>query len=60
MGAIAEWERDVISERTKAALAVKKAQGMRLGGPIRIPQKVRERIARERVFGATYLSLIHI
>jgi DNA invertase Pin-like site-specific DNA recombinase len=32
--ALAEKERALISERTKAALAAKKAQGIRLGGPI--------------------------
>lgn len=32
-GAFAQLERDLISERTRAALAVKKAQGVRLGRP---------------------------
>lgn len=57
MGAIAEWERDVISERTKDALAVRRAQGVRLGGPIRVPEEIRQRIARERIFGSTYRSI---
>ena len=57
MGAIAEWERDVISERTKAALGVKRSPRVRLGGPIRVPEEIRQRIARERIFGSTYRSI---
>lgn len=33
MGAVAEWERDIISDRTKAALEAKRAQGVKLGRP---------------------------
>ena len=57
MGAVAQWEREIIGERTKAALAAKKAQGHRLGGPISLPEDVRQRIARERVFGSTYREI---
>lgn len=34
MGAIAEFERDVISERTKEQLAAKKKNGIKLGRPV--------------------------
>jgi len=34
MAAVATWEREVISERTVTALAVKKANGERLGRPV--------------------------
>ena len=34
LGSVAEWERATISQRTKDALAAKKAAGARLGGPI--------------------------
>lgn len=37
---MAELERDLISERTKAALAVRKAQGVRLGQEPMIPDEV--------------------
>ena len=30
---LAQWEREIISERTKAALAERKAQGVQLGNP---------------------------
>lgn len=33
MASLAEWEREIISERTKAALDAKKKQGVRLGRP---------------------------
>ena len=45
VGAVAEWERRVIGERTKAALAVKKAKGARLGRPITTPQAIRHQVA---------------
>ena len=45
LGAVAELERGLVSQRTKAALAAKKAQGTRLGGPVRLPSAVRARIA---------------
>lgn len=42
LAAVAEWERDTISERTKLALAEKAAQGIRLGRPREIPDSVVE------------------
>ena len=44
--AVAEWEAEVIGERTKAALARKKANGDRLGRPVIVPQPLREEIHR--------------
>jgi DNA invertase Pin-like site-specific DNA recombinase len=57
MGAVSEWERGVIGERTKAALESKRAQGHRLGRPVTLPPAVRQRIERERAAG---LSLARI
>ena len=44
MASVAEWERKVIGERTKAALEVKRAQGVRLGRPREISEETIERI----------------
>ena len=47
----------VISQRTRDALAVKRAQGVRLGRPSRIPQDVVRRIVTARQDG---VSMAHI
>jgi DNA invertase Pin-like site-specific DNA recombinase len=47
----AQLERRLTSQRTKEALAVKKAQGVRLGRPPVVPQKVVRRIERQRARG---------
>lgn len=44
MSAIAEWERDTIAARTKAALAAKKREGVKLGRPPSVPDDVVGRI----------------
>ena len=49
----AQLERRLIGERTKAALAVAKAQGVRLGRPQVLPRKVVVRIVTERASGHT-------
>jgi DNA invertase Pin-like site-specific DNA recombinase len=50
----AQLERRLIGERTRAALAEKRAQGVRLGRPPVLPAAVRERIVAERDEGATF------
>ena len=57
MATIGQWEREIIGERTSAALAVKKSQGQRLGRPVSLPDAVRYRIARERVTGSTWQAI---
>lgn len=57
MGSVAELERGLISDRTKAALAIRKAQGVQLGRRPSVPQPVVERIARERAAGATWAAI---
>jgi DNA invertase Pin-like site-specific DNA recombinase len=58
MAAVAQWEREAIGERTRDALAVKRAQGVRLGRPPVIPQEVRDRVRAERAGGATLQQIV--
>jgi DNA invertase Pin-like site-specific DNA recombinase len=57
MGSVAQWERRAIGERTRDALAAKKAQGVKLGRPRTVPNEVRARIARDRDAGATWQAI---
>ena len=56
ISALAEWERDIISNRTIAALAEKKAQGVRLGKKMRddIPL---QQIAEDRIAGKSWNTI---
>jgi DNA invertase Pin-like site-specific DNA recombinase len=57
LAALAQWERRLIGERTRDALAVKRSQGVRLGRPpgmgAVVPSATRERIFRLRRKGRT-------
>src|SRR5262249_16583182 len=53
----AQLERRLISQRTKEALAVKKAQGVRLGRPPVVPQNLVRRIERQRARGETLRAI---
>ena len=50
----AQYERELISERTKAALAAKKRRGERIGRPRVVSASVVRRIVRDRETGLTY------
>jgi DNA invertase Pin-like site-specific DNA recombinase len=53
LASFAQFERRLISQRTKDALAIKKAQGVRLGRPRSLPDEVVQRISVERAEGRT-------
>lgn len=51
MASAAQWERRIIGQRTRESLAVKRAQGTKLGRPRALPQAVVERIVAARGAG---------
>lgn len=53
LASVAQWERRLIGLRTKEALAVKRAEGVRLGRPTSIPDPVVTEIRTMREMGAT-------
>jgi len=57
MASAAEYERNLVSERTKSALAVKRAQGVRLGRPSSLDWDVVARIVAERDAGSTWQAI---
>jgi DNA invertase Pin-like site-specific DNA recombinase len=48
MASVAQWERRAIGQRTRDALAIKKAEGVRLGRPPAIPASVTARLGALR------------
>src|SRR3954454_7553968 len=57
LATFAQFERRLISQRTKEALAVKKASGVRLGRPPTMPQAVVRRIQRQRAGGESLRAI---
>jgi DNA invertase Pin-like site-specific DNA recombinase len=57
MASFAQYERRLISQRTSAAMAAKRAQGMRLGRPVRLPGEIRRFIVTARAEGFTLQSI---
>lgn len=57
MVSAAQYERRLIGERTAAALAQRRRQGLRHGTPPELPQAVRERIAVERDAGRSLRAI---
>lgn len=53
LASVAQWERELIGERTRAALAEARAGGTRLGRPRLVPPEVERRIRRRRRAGWT-------
>jgi DNA invertase Pin-like site-specific DNA recombinase len=53
----AQYERRLIGERTRVALAAKRAAGVRLGRPQALPTAVVARIVRERAAGLSLRSI---
>jgi DNA invertase Pin-like site-specific DNA recombinase len=54
---VAEWERRIIGARTREALAVRKAAGVRLGRPRSLDPAVADRIRAERAAGNTLQAI---
>jgi DNA invertase Pin-like site-specific DNA recombinase len=57
LAAFAELERDFIAQRTREALAVKRAQGVVLGRPVQLPPEVGQRIIELRAEGLTWQQI---
>jgi DNA invertase Pin-like site-specific DNA recombinase len=57
LAVFAQFERRLIGQRTREALAQKKAEGVRLGRPRKLPTKVRSRIKRRRKAGASLSAI---
>ena len=57
MASAAQWERRIIGQRTKDALAVRKAEGVRLGRPPSIDQWIVDRIVSESRQGVSMAAI---
>ena len=57
LAVFAQFERRLISQRTREALAVKRSQGVRLGRPPTLDTKLVTRIRRERARGRTFAAI---
>jgi DNA invertase Pin-like site-specific DNA recombinase len=57
LASVAQWERRIIGQRTRDALAVKRQEGVRLGRPRSVPDDVLKSIRRAHRSGRTLTSI---
>jgi DNA invertase Pin-like site-specific DNA recombinase len=57
LATFAQFERRLIGQRTREALEQKRKQGVRLGRPPELPERVRNRIRRRRESGMSFASI---
>ncbi len=57
LATFSQYERRLISQRTREALAVKRSQGVRLGRPATMDAKIVRRIKREREQGKSLATI---
>jgi DNA invertase Pin-like site-specific DNA recombinase len=57
LATFAQFERRLIGQRTREALAAKRSQGVRLGRPPAVPRRVVNRIKRERKAGKSLAAI---
>ena len=60
LASAAQWERRLVGQRTREALAAKRAAGVRLGRPRRVPDDVCQQILALRADGKTWKSVADI
>jgi DNA invertase Pin-like site-specific DNA recombinase len=60
MASFAEYERHLIGQRTKDALAEKRAQGVKLGRPRSVPDSIRGYIGELRAAGMTWQAIADV
>jgi DNA invertase Pin-like site-specific DNA recombinase len=60
LAAVSQWERKLIGARTKEALAVKKANGVKLGRPRELDEDTRAKILTWHANGLNYNGIAHM